>query len=319
MVENDVKNQTQTLCGSACCHRRREREREREHPEGNVGIFFQASASLGQLDSIIDTIKTCAGDMKLLRQVDKALKDDFAVYRIQQIDLLNFFKCTNSPESISDLEKHVQTMQHHEQDYGRALSNIATLKCEVIETMSHFSGSSLKSRHSSRGTSVIALKCAKADAARAQVAFTEKEALILKQKAFLAEQERMQATSTSRKTAELEADLRVLSKHREAAAAEAEANALKFANEDRGFPLDEFGKDQHVDSAERTRAYVVEQSQYVHNEKVEPIATGKAGLYAQDNLMNKIKTRSLPRVLWEIGWHHCPSGHPARGCQIISP
>ena len=235
--------------------------------------------------NLIDTIKTCAGDMKLLRQVDKALKDDFAVYRSQQIDLLNFFKCTNSPESISDLEKHVQTMQHHEQDYGRALSNIATLKREVIETMSHFSGSSLKSRHSSRGTSVIALKCAKADAARAQVAFTEKEALILKQKAFLAEQERMQAASTSRKTAELEADLRVLSKHREAAAAEAEANALKFANEDRGFPLDEFGKDQHVDSAERTRAYVVEQSQYVHNEKVEPIATGKAGLYAQDNLM----------------------------------
>ena len=67
-----------------------------------------------------------------------------AVYRSQQIDLLNFFKCTNSPESISDLEKHVQTMQHHEQDYGRALSNIATLKREVIESMSHFSGSSLK-------------------------------------------------------------------------------------------------------------------------------------------------------------------------------
>ena len=47
--------------------------------------------------NLIDTIKTCAGDMKLLRQVDKALKDDFAVYRSQQIDLLNLSNVLTHP------------------------------------------------------------------------------------------------------------------------------------------------------------------------------------------------------------------------------
>ena len=53
----------------------------------------------------------------------------------------------------------------------------------------------------------------------------------------------MQAASTLCKTAKLETDHRVLSKHREATAAE--ANALKFADEDRGIPLNEFGKGQY--------------------------------------------------------------------------
>ena len=51
-------------------------------------------------------------------------------------------------------------------------------------------GSSLHCRHSSRTSSVVVRKCANADANRAQVGFTEKEAAILIQNAFLAEQEK---------------------------------------------------------------------------------------------------------------------------------
>ena len=72
-------------------------------------------------------------------------------------------------------------------------------------------GSSLHSRHSSRASSVVLMKSANADATHAQVVFSEKEAANLKQKAFLAEQEKMQAASTLRKTVALETDLRVLS------------------------------------------------------------------------------------------------------------
>ena len=62
----------------------------------------------------------------------------------------------------------------------------------------------------------------------------------------------------------------------------------------RGFPLNEFGKGQYFDSTERTRAYVAEQSQYVHNEKLEPIATGNVGPNANDNLMyNPVKSTCL--------------------------
>ena len=226
----------------------------------------QLTKSWASIVNLIGTIETCTGDMKSLRQVDTDLSRDYDKHQRQQTELLTFFQNTNSKESIQDIEVHVQTMQEHAALYERALSRIALLKQDLIDTMSHHSSSS----KATEASSVIARKRAKANAARAEVLFAEKEAAIWKQQAVLAEQEKLQIAYASRKSAELEADLGVIFKQRKAAAAEAEANAMESASVGRGSLIEDLKTLHYVNPAERTEAYIHQHAGYLHDGQLEP-------------------------------------------------
>lgn len=148
------------------------------------------------------------------------------------------------------------------------------MKQQMLDSVSHNSRSSKGSPAASRvsGTStsskmssVIAMKRAKAEAARARLEFAELEAGIRKQQAQLVEQEKLSKANVVRKKAELDADLDFLAQKREAAAAEAEVQALESIDD--GKPgiktilLDRADSLGSIDPAERTRLYVSQQAE----------------------------------------------------------
>ena len=200
-----------------------------------------------------------------------------------------FLKNTNSAESTQDLEEHAEISQEHTQMYENAVSMIAHLKGELIETLSHYTPSN-QSQHS-KSSSVTALKRAKAEAVHAEIIFAEKEADIRKARAAIAEQEKLQSASAIRKTAELEADLDLISKKKAAAIAEAEANAL--ADEGVSPLLKELGS---VKAEDFTSKYVIQQADFIENMK----ADTKPPIHTSDQVVHGNSVH-IPYTVWNAG------------------
>ncbi|VDI05826.1 Hypothetical predicted protein [Mytilus galloprovincialis] len=102
--------------------------------------------------------------------------------------------------------------------------------------------------------SVLARARAKAEAAKVKVHFAEKETLLLKEKALIEEKRSIESAKVERKKADIEADLDLLSRQKEAAAVEAEANALQNECDEN---MSQVLPDQPpLDSKSKTAAYI---------------------------------------------------------------
>ncbi|XP_062581855.1 uncharacterized protein LOC134243624 [Saccostrea cucullata] len=82
----------------------------------------------------------------------------------------------------------------------------------------------------SQSSSLLARKRALAEAARIKLKFAETEALINKQQAIIEETRKLNIAKAERQNSELEADLKLLSRQSEAAAAAAEVEALEYVD-----------------------------------------------------------------------------------------
>ncbi|CAG2253189.1 unnamed protein product [Mytilus edulis] len=103
-------------------------------------------------------------------------------------------------------------------------------------------------------TEILARARAKAEAAKVKVHFAEKETLLLKEKALIEENKLIEAAKVERKKADIEADLDLLSRQKEAAAVEAEANALQNECDEN---MSQVLPDQPpLDSKSKTAAYI---------------------------------------------------------------
>ena len=113
-----------------------------------------------------------------------------------------------------------------------------SIKQEAISTKDNMSikqeASSIRSTASSRLSRALAFKQAQVEATRVRVQYAEKEAAMKKKKAMIEEQEVISNAAVARFKAELDADLDLLGQQKEAAAAQAEVDALESNSEGSG-------------------------------------------------------------------------------------
>ena len=158
-----------------------------------------------------------------------------------------------------------------EADVVSQVGSVKSSKSKSSHVSSRVSMKSGVSRASSKLSEMVAIKRAKAEAARAKLEFAEEEANLKKQQAQLAEQEKLAKATAIRKKAELEADLQLLNQKSEAAAAEAEANVLEALGDGDSSNSSLFGTAQNVqsiDPLDRTRQYVKQQSEFYASQSV---------------------------------------------------
>ncbi|CAC5362327.1 unnamed protein product [Mytilus coruscus] len=105
---------------------------------------------------------------------------------------------------------------------------------------------------------------AKAEAAKVKVQFAEKKTLFLKEKALLEEKKSIEAAKVERKKADIEADLDLLSRQKEAAAVEAETEALQNECDENMLP------DQPpLDLKSKTAAYINHVQQQISSKHID--------------------------------------------------
>ncbi|XP_041369793.1 uncharacterized protein LOC121383762 [Gigantopelta aegis] len=95
------------------------------------------------------------------------------------------------------------------------------------EQKSHFTDCGSLRSSTSRTSSSIARKQAKAEAAKAKALYAQREAALRKQRSQFEEEQSIAQASMERRKADLEADLQLLSEEKEAAAAVAEADSFE--------------------------------------------------------------------------------------------
>ena len=117
--------------------------------------------------------------------------------------------------------------------------------------------------------SSVMLKQAKVQAARVKVEFAEREAELQRLKAKITEEEMIAAAARQRQKSDLDAELTLLQNMKEAAAAEAEVEALSSV-QDLESCKDELKQIPIIDTQVRTAEYVFGQNQNLHIEKINP-------------------------------------------------
>ncbi|CAC5399848.1 unnamed protein product [Mytilus coruscus] len=176
-------------------------------------------------------------------------------------EYLDFLSRTNTAEGMDEVHKlsgEMQDFTHFVETESRQMNTFIN-ELRTIERENSLASRSSRRSHSSRKThsssfsSVLARARAKAEAAKIKVQFAEKETLLLKEKAFLEEKKSIEAAKVERKKADIEADLDLLSRQKEAAAVEAEAEALKNECDDMSQVLPD---QPPLDSKSKTAAYI---------------------------------------------------------------
>ncbi|XP_070203432.1 uncharacterized protein [Littorina saxatilis] len=149
------------------------------------------------------------------------LYDALREYECESQNYLEFLSRFRSEESVED-KQHFLSMYH-----------LRVSRCQtVLNVLNDHAQSVASSRKTaSSSTSSATRRRAKAEAARAKLLFAQKELELQKKKALLEEENKIAQARNERLKQECEAELRVLSDEKEAAAADAEANFLEAAEE----------------------------------------------------------------------------------------
>lgn len=119
---------------------------------------------------------------------------------------------------------------------------------------------SSKKSHSSNST-IILRQCAKAEALKAKLEFTEKEIKLKRQKSKLEEKEQKRRAEVTRKSVDLETDLKLVCAQKEKAIVDAELQAMvEFDEIDSQLDTEL----DTVDSTEKTRKYIDDVFKYIN-------------------------------------------------------
>lgn len=136
---------------------------------------------------------------------------------------------------------------------------------ETLETGSQTGSRSVKSNRSA-GSSAATKAKAKAEAFKVKIAYAEKEAAVLKEKAQIEERKQKMLTEAARRQADMEAELNVLQLQREATAASRESEVYQAATEWEDEHRPDF-KDE--DRAQCGQEYLQHTREYVQNTPVQ--------------------------------------------------
>ncbi|XP_050419539.1 uncharacterized protein LOC126832715 [Patella vulgata] len=217
--------------------------------------------SWNKVNAVILELEVEHKTLSRLCSIEEALSNCLATYREASTQYTDFLRRNRSIESKREMDSYQALIELRRVRTDTAFTTI-NLRKQLLssETSSKESISSKSSRTSSRksskgtscASSTLARKRAKAEAARAKVAFTEKEAELRKNQAMLDE-------STARKKAEMQADIDMLISQKEAAAAEAELRVYEYEN-CRISDFDDSLPKVVEDSVTRTKKFVAQQA-----------------------------------------------------------
>ena len=200
-------------------------------------------------ESFIQDISQASMDINTLMTLQERINVSYERYRRQSDIYMEFLRSCRTKDSISDIEALKEIYSRRQNLVDTSIKRIRDFCVSLSETTSMKSFRSKATTHHSRSDSGTAStarqKRAKAEAAKAKIAFAEQQTLIKKQQASMqaeqvqmeaklhAEQAQMESKIKTEKAkiqatnAALEADLDLLATKGEAAAAEAEALALE--------------------------------------------------------------------------------------------
>jgi len=140
---------------------------------------------------------------------------------------------------------------------------------QALETKSRSSRSHRSSRSSTSAAQTT--ERAKAAACKVKASYAEKEAIVMRKKAQIEEDQQETLAVTARRKAEVEADLYVLQLQKEAEAASTEAAVYEAVNYGKDGASVDLEKESYISSKfERTREYVEKHSKLQNAPNLDP-------------------------------------------------
>ncbi|XP_048768100.2 uncharacterized protein LOC125674828 [Ostrea edulis] len=201
-------------------------------------------------------------------------------YKQKSQEFCEYLQRTNTEDSQQEFFAHTVILSKVDDkletvlnELDTVIKNISSKVCvDVHEKSGHdvpkstTSRSSLSNKKSrtitnSGSSSTLMKQRAKAEAAKAKLEFTMKEAELKKQQAKLEEEELFRKAENVRKSIDLQTELELLSVRKEKAVADAELQAMEQ------FELECDSNSEYVDSTERTRKYVADVIEYNDSQK----------------------------------------------------
>ncbi|XP_033755669.1 uncharacterized protein LOC117338425 [Pecten maximus] len=233
-----------------------------EHYELSLSRFKKRlAASWDSVQTELDNVMSVSDDdIDQLKKANLALTLAYGGYRMVSIEFLAYLDTINSVESQHEMSQHKKDAQRYDFLVTSVLDRldlrIRAPDIDAKSIRSNRSAHSLVSHHSklssSSSSSDAARKRAKAEAAKARVAYLEREAALRKKQALLEEEEKFNLAKVERRRQELHVDLEVLREHKQCAEAEAEADALEKISTVGTIP------EQIEDPSVRTAKYIQE-------------------------------------------------------------
>ena len=215
---------------------------------------------------VIDTNPSISQETSLtvLCAVKQELFENFENYEKVHGEFSSYLNAMRTEQSNAELETlTLNDNKFRDQVLGflQRVEEFYTVKLQSSLHKSVSSKSEISDKQSSVSKpSVVAIKQAKAEAARIKVSFAEQEATLKLQKSQIVEEERKAAAHADRQKTDLEIKLQLLRDQKDAAAAEAEAEALSGS---RGGSLKMFSIPE-MNPAQKTAEYIVNHTPSQH-------------------------------------------------------
>lgn len=196
-------------------------------------IQVKLTSTSSKICDVIDSNQSVSDETSLttLCSIKQALCLQFEEYEKIYTEFTTYLSSVRTEESSQELET-LQTndgvLRDSVSSFLQAIdSNYQRLLETRLHKSVHSNSKSMKSGSNTSKPSVVAIKQAKAEAARIKVSFAEQEASIKLEKSHLEEQEKIAAATADRKKTDLEIKLQLLNDQKNYAAAEAEAQVLE--------------------------------------------------------------------------------------------
>ena len=214
-------------------------------------------------------------DISSLRQLDLSIDFKFRQYRMLCSDYSYFLDRTRTEDSMrrlrefskysSDCENQVHLKLQHIANKLSSLQDNKQSNVEVDESKSVHSKSSRRSKTSTTSTSSSLAAKAKLQAAKARMAVSIRELELKKKQVMLEEEKTASLAKAECKEKFIKAELELLQDEKELAQAEAENEVYETISECE--ISDKSSRDLHEYSYERTRQFVMSQSEQDADDK----------------------------------------------------
>ena len=230
-------------------------------------------------DSTVDSIKIFVHECDracsvtdtpghILQNLQRTLSDEYAKLKQVYAQFSEYLIRTGTEDSNAEnlkLTKAYTAICENVDSYLSKLTNLfdnATSVQHASETKSQasYEGKSRTSSRLSKTNTMVAMKLAKAEAARVKLEFSEREAMLKFKQSELEEQEKIAAAAAERKKSELQIQLKLIEEKKEIAAAQAEADVLESSLSSNGGSV-RLRNIPKSDPVVRTAEFVASQSQ----------------------------------------------------------
>lgn len=205
-------------------------------------------------------------DANFLKQLEHSITLRFDEHRTLEREYEAYLRATRTQESAKLLAIHMDNNSRCERAVNSVLDQIdLKIKLQEKDIRKQVETEQRPARSISSNSSTSSKARAKADAAKARLAFAEKELLLKKKQAILKEEQALMIAKTAREQEEIDADLSLLKEKKEYAEAKAEADYYEIIDEwqESPDPPNSLGDEPMLDPMERTEQYTRRQAPYI--------------------------------------------------------